>query len=106
MKGVIAPAKIIARFETLHYLFFNKYFIDEIYQKVFIRPLTILATACWQADDGLIDKIVNRLASTTQGAGNRLAGVQNGQIQTYGLVTLIGGMVVFVASFVLRGYIG
>lgn len=106
VKGVIAPAKIVARFETLHYLFFNKYFIDEIYQKVFIRPLTILATACWQADDGLIDKIVNRLASTTQGAGNRLAGVQNGQIQTYGLVTLIGGMVVFVAAFVLRGYIG
>lgn len=106
VKEAIAPAKIVARFESLHYLFFNKYFIDEIYQKVFIRPLTILATACWQADDGLIDKIVNRLASTTQGAGNRLAGVQNGQIQTYGLVTLIGGMVVFVAAFVLRGYIG
>ena len=106
VKEAIAPAKIVARFESLHYLFYNKYFIDEIYQKVFIQPLTRLATASWQADDGLIDKIVNRVASTTQATGNRLVRIQNGQVQTYGLVTLIGGMVVFVAAFVLRGYIG
>ncbi len=103
-------------------LIYNKYFVDELYDFLVVRPSRWLARAFFRFDqkvidafvdfvaflgrtfaafDGLLDTLlvdgaVNGVASGTAALGRRVRRSQTGRIQTY-LVGIVGGVLVLVA---------
>jgi NADH-quinone oxidoreductase subunit L len=52
----INPESIAKAFRPLYLLFFNKWYLDEIYDVVFVRPTLALSRAGAWIDDRLIDR--------------------------------------------------
>ena len=53
------------RFGVLYNLFVNKWYFDDIYWAVFVRPCLAFARFCGRVDKNLIDGIVNGMAFVT-----------------------------------------
>lgn len=84
-------SKFVAATKALQHVVYNKYFIDEIYARVFLQPLVQLSKNLWvYIDIAVIDKTTHRLTGFIRSAGDGMRALQSGQIQTYSLVILIG----------------
>jgi NADH-quinone oxidoreductase subunit L len=94
-RNLVAPALVK--------LLNRKYYIDEIYQAVIVAPLKGLALLLNAIDDYIIDGAVRLIAAGTGGIGQLGRRVQNGQVQTYGLVTILG-IIIVVLVFAGRRY--
>ena len=80
---------------ALHGLLLNKYYIDEIYQAVFVRPVLNASQWLWQVwDTRVIDRLVNGTAQTADASGSALRLWQTGNVQTYALSFLAGAMLI------------
>jgi len=68
-----------------HKLIFNKYYVDEIYDAVIIRPLRRVSESfLWKiVDVGVIDGIVNGYATLSQLLSVVTARLQNGLLRSY-----------------------
>ncbi len=97
------PAKIASSIKGVYKLVFNKYYIDEVYEAVIVKPIgAISKTFLWKVfDAGIIDGIVNGTAYTTQGISGMLRKIQSGYIQAYAFSIFIG-VVFLVTYFILR----
>ncbi|UCD93654.1 MAG: hypothetical protein JSU69_07730, partial [Candidatus Zixiibacteriota bacterium] len=58
-KKAISPEAVVARFKPLHTVLYNKYYFDEIYDAIIIRPVMGFAQAMWWFDANIIDGLVN-----------------------------------------------
>jgi NADH-quinone oxidoreductase subunit L len=89
-------AKAMNGFYTLVY---NKYYVDEIYNAVVVRPLVAISrTVLWRGvDAGLIDGTVNGVGSRSRGIGSILRLLQSGNIRTYAAWVVLGSIVVLIA---------
>ncbi|MCG3125789.1 MAG: NAD(P)H-quinone oxidoreductase subunit 2, chloroplastic [Phycisphaerae bacterium] len=67
-----------------------KYYVDECYDRIFVRPLRRLGEACFGADRNLVDGLVNLVAAVPTGVGLALRSLQRGSLQAYGLGMAIG----------------
>lgn len=90
------PAPAVAR--TLRRWASNKFYVDELYGLIVIRPLKGLAHGLYRVvDDFLIDSfLVRGTARVTGWAGSALRYVQTGDVQSYAAVmavALLGGVV-------------
>jgi NADH-quinone oxidoreductase subunit L len=85
-------------------LFENKWFIDEIYNKGIINPLTNLSrNGLWKGFDvGFIDGMVNGIGSFISELGGILKGVQVGFVRSYAAIILFGALIV-IGYFVYFG---
>ncbi|RXJ02912.1 NADH-quinone oxidoreductase subunit L [Anaerobacillus alkaliphilus] len=90
----------------VHKVLLNKYYMDEFYLAVFVRPVVSLGKFLWAIDRFIIDGIVNVTGYLAKGTGYVISRRHTGQLQTYGLVTVVGGIAVIALAFVLRGYLG
>jgi len=61
----ISPEKMGERFRPLYTLLYNKYYFDELYDTIIIRPLLAFSRFMWTFDAGFIDGIVNGVAWLT-----------------------------------------
>lgn len=75
----------------------RKYYVDELYQLVIVTPLHKLAQLLQLVDDFIIDGAIRAVAAGVRGIGYVGRRVQNGQVQTYGLVTLLSIVVIILA---------
>jgi NADH-quinone oxidoreductase subunit L len=79
-------------------ILYNKWYIDELYDRVVVRPLLALWRGCWQiVDVRLIDGSINGMAG-----GARLVGwfgslFQTGRVSTY-LFFFVTGVLVIIGS--------
>ncbi len=79
----------------LHALVSNKYYVDELYGLLFVRPLLALARFCAHAFDlGFVDAIVNGLGRVVLGWAGAMRRLQTGYVMNYALMTLLGAVVV------------
>ena len=94
------PARLATAFAGLHRLLLNKYWIDELYDALIVRPLVRLSDRVLfrGIDAGLIDGLaVNGSAQAVQGlAANGLKYAQSGLTQGY-IFFMIAGAVAIVA---------
>ena len=68
-------------------LLWNKYWVDEIYNALVVRPIVLLAQGLWIVVDVLfIDGLVNAMAYLTFAAGAGVRVLQNGNVQFYALM--------------------
>jgi NADH-quinone oxidoreductase subunit L len=75
----------------------RKYYVDELYQLIIVTPLHKLAQLLQLVDDFIIDGAIRAVAAGVRGIGYVGRRVQNGQVQTYGLVTLLSIVVIILA---------
>jgi NADH-quinone oxidoreductase subunit L len=88
-------ASLRARLTPFHTLFSNKYYFDDIYDRLVVRPLLGLANLSFRfVDVAIIDRLVNGTGETVRGAAQLLRVVQSGYVRRYALVFLLGVAVI------------
>jgi len=86
------PAKFTAQFHMLYDFVLHKWYIDELYDLLFVKPAFALGRLFWKAgDQGTIDRFGPNGAAAVVVAGGRVTRVlQSGYLYSYALVMLIG----------------
>jgi len=92
IKNPSFPAKSVAQFGVLHRFVYNKWYFDELYNAVFVRPAFWLGRVFWkQGDVGIIDRFGPNGAAWVVAQGTRGAQkLQSGFLTNYALVMLLG----------------
>jgi len=86
----------------LHKLLLNKYYVDEIYGAILVRPIIYLSLFFWKfVDVVLIDDFINGLAKGYSDTSQSLRRIQTGQVRSYATLFVLG-VVALVAYVVLR----
>lgn len=87
--------RIARQFAAVHQLLTNKYYVDELYDAVVVRPLMAWSNWLWRVWDTLvIDRLVNGTARTVEANGSWLRLWQTGNVQNYALSFLLGAMAI------------
>jgi len=83
----------------------HKYYLDELYAAVVVRPLIWLSTNLfWKAADvGGIDGAVNGIASATSAIGDRVRHTQSGNTRSYAVWVVVGAIVILAVIFFWQG---
>jgi NADH-quinone oxidoreductase subunit L len=86
------PARFTAQWGVLYRFFYNKWYFDELYDVVFVRPASALGRIFWKrGDEQVIDRFGPNGAAALARGGNVLTGrLQTGYLYTYALVMLLG----------------
>jgi len=91
------PARLAERRRGLYRLVLNKYYVDEIYQVLFVDSLKRLGTGLWRGfDEFVIDGTVNGIAYFLGWISSVLRRVQTGLVQNYAFSILAGGVILAV----------
>jgi NADH-quinone oxidoreductase subunit L len=87
--------------KPFYILFSNKYFIDEIYDFVFVRPSKALGRFFWKCiDGGIIDRFgPNGFAKLSLAFGTGFKKIQSGFIYHYSFVMLIG-LIILISFYI------
>ncbi len=95
------PEKIAAGAPGAYRVLSNKYFVDELYAAVIVRPLVwISKSVLWQSLDARgIDGAVNGVADGANALGDRLRRVHSGNTRSYAVWVVIGALVVIAVIF-------
>ncbi len=97
IRSPLIPRNLATRFPTIYKLMFNKYYVDEIYNAVFVKPTIKGSEIIYDNFDlKVIDGAVNGTATATGFAGKILSYFQSGLIKDYGLIFLLG-VIIFLA---------
>ncbi|MDR3605293.1 MAG: NADH-quinone oxidoreductase subunit L [Syntrophaceae bacterium] len=89
------PGRIVERFSGLHRLVFNKYWIDELYDFLFVNSIVEFSRFLWKKfDEAVVDGAVNGVAAVVRTFGSVLRLLQTGLVKDYALSVLVGAMVV------------
>jgi NADH-quinone oxidoreductase subunit L len=88
------PKRLAARAHGLYALVFNKYFVDEIYAALIVRPLLWISThVFWHVvDEGAIDGVVNGAARVARASGGEVRQLQSGNARSYAAWMVIGAV--------------
>ena len=83
-------------FPRLYKLVYNKYYVDEIYDFLVVRPVRYTAFVLWKAFDAFfIDLLfVNGVGFIVSGFGKLSKYLQNGDLQRYIVAVIVGGAVI------------
>jgi NADH-quinone oxidoreductase subunit L len=86
------PGRFVAQFGGLYRFLLNKWYFDELYDRVLVRPVLWLGRLFWHGgDEGTIDRFGPHGAAYAVGFGNKLtARLQSGYLYSYALVMLLG----------------
>ena len=86
------PAAFVEQFSVLHRFVYNKWYFDELYNFLFVRPAFWFGRLFWkQGDVGIIDRFGPNGAAWAVAQGTRFAQkVQSGYLYSYALVMLLG----------------
>jgi NADH-quinone oxidoreductase subunit L len=90
------PARIAASLGGLYGLVSHKYYIDELYSALFVKPLVDGSTTIlWHGvDQGIIDAAVNESATAARDASDDVRHMQSGNLRSYAGWIAAGGAVV------------
>jgi NADH-quinone oxidoreductase subunit L len=79
------PQKIAASLGSFYETVLNKYYVDELYAKIFVKPLVEGSTRIlWQGvDRKLIDNTVNEAAEGARHVSDEVRQMQSGNIRSY-----------------------
>ncbi len=89
------PDKVIDKFKGLHTLVYNKYWMDQIYDVLFVNSIVGFSRFLWRAfDEAVIDGIVNGIAQLVREWAVGLRRLQTGFIKDYALSILCGVLLI------------
>jgi NADH-quinone oxidoreductase subunit L len=90
------PARIAASLGGLYHVVVNKYYVDELYAIIFVKPLINGSTAIlWHGvDQNIIDATVNNSATAAREVSDRVRHMQSGNLRSYAAWVAAGGAAV------------
>jgi len=90
------PARIAASLGGLYRAVANKYYVDELYALLFVKPVVDGSTTIlWQGvDQGVIDATVNNSADAARHVSDELRHMQSGNLRSYAGWVAAGGALV------------
>jgi len=97
VKKSIARDFISGKAPWLYTLLNRKYWIDEIYNGILVKPLQGLGLLLELIDIYIVDGLVRLFTYAVVGLGRVGSRLQNGQLQSYGLITLLGLLILALA---------
>jgi NADH-quinone oxidoreductase subunit L len=100
MKRNIRPLPEGAAMPGLQKLIYNKYFVDELYEKIIRKPLDTLSAVYHYIDTKVIDEIVNGVGSTVNGLSSVVRKAQTGHIGVYIFSMVIGIVAILFYTFI------
>ena len=92
-----------ARAPGLYQLLYHKYYVDELYDVIIVRPVKLLAVSIgryFEAD--FLDGLVDGVPSAIRWSSTRLRFIQSGYVRNYALGILVGA-VLMVGYYVVGG---
>ena len=100
------PARLAATFQRLYLFALNKWYFDELYDYLFVRPAFVLGRGFWKTGDGtLIDGLgPDGVADAVRHMARRAATLQTGYLYHYAFAMLIG--VVTLMTWYLLVHVG
>jgi NADH-quinone oxidoreductase subunit L len=92
IRNTSIPARFTAQFHHLYQFLLNKWYFDELYNLIFVRPAFAIGRFLWKrGDEGTIDRFgPDGVAAVVSGAGVAARKLQSGYLYTYALVMLLG----------------
>jgi len=91
LKSPQTPHRVVARFPFLYRVLHNKYYVDEAYNAVFVKPLVNGSRAVYDHFDlRVIDGAIDGTAAAAGFAGKALSWLQSGLVKDYALAFLLG----------------
>jgi len=130
-KGTVSPERMAERFKAVHTILLNKYYFDELYSLLFIRPYYVICDWMWAFDakviDGIVnfagwlgvalaivhnwfdkyivDGIVNGLGYMMRGTGRALRFVQSGRLENYAFLVAFGLLLLVIVQIDFVGVV-
>ncbi|HUK56142.1 MAG TPA: NADH-quinone oxidoreductase subunit L [Nitrospiria bacterium] len=97
------PERLATRAPALYRLSLNKWYFDELYDRVIVRPTRRLADRLWRTVDvHTIDEAVNGVGRETLAGARILRLIQSGQLQHYALVMMVGTFVILTVYLIVQ----
>lgn len=98
------PERMGQRFSNLYKILWNKYYIDELYDFIIVRPTLWIANnvIVGVTDGKIIEGIVNGVPATIGRFSNWLRRVQTGLVHQYATVMAIGAFIIVVIALLWR----
>ncbi|KPF65261.1 NADH-quinone oxidoreductase subunit L [Porphyrobacter sp. AAP60] len=95
------PGRFVATFPALHNFVYRKWYFDELYDAIFVKPAFWLGRQFWKIGDvGIIDRFgPNGIAWAVERGSVAAKSIQSGYVYTYALIMLLG--LVAAITFVL-----
>jgi NADH-quinone oxidoreductase subunit L len=81
----------------------NKWYVDEFYNAVIVRPLDLLAQFLEFFDKNIVDGLVNLVGTLVQYGSRQLRLLQSGQVGGYVLLMVLGILVLFLVELFHTG---
>ena len=100
------PGKVISLFKPVHNFFFNKWYFDELYDAIFVKPSVKIGAMLWQRGDKATidgfgpDGITAMVLRISQSASR----LQSGYVYHYAFAMMIG--IVVLLSWYFSGFGG
>ena len=100
------PAATAHAFRPLYLFFLNKWYFDELYDVLFVKPAKWLGRQLWRTGDGrIIDGIgPDGVAARVLDVTGRVVKLQTGYVYHYAFVMLIG--VALIITYFMYQYVG
>ncbi len=86
------------RFPSINKFLSNKWYLDDINEKLFVKGSRKLAKEVLEVDSKVVDGVVNLTGLVTLGSGEGLKYFETGRAQFYALI-VFGGVILLVAIF-------
>ena len=86
------PAALVEQFRVVYTFLLNKWYFDELYDLLFVRPAFAIGRLFWhRGDEKTIDRFGPNGSAWVVALGSRVAGrIQTGYVYTYAFVMLLG----------------
>jgi NADH-quinone oxidoreductase subunit L len=94
------PVRVSARFRALYLFLLNRWYFDELYDRLFVRPAMLLGDGLWKGGDGaVIDGLgPDGVAAVTRDLARQASRLQTGYLYHYAFAMMIG-LVAFVTWY-------
>jgi NAD(P)H-quinone oxidoreductase subunit 5 len=93
---------VAARFATLNAFLANKWYLDDLNDRIFVQGSRRLARQVLDVDSKVVDGVVNLTGLLTLGSGEGLKYFETGRAQFYALI-VFGGVIALVVLFGVLG---
>ena len=96
VKNRKAADTVAERFQGLHRLLANKYYVDDVYSAAVVQPIRIISEeALWKAIDArVIDGAVNGVAEAVSRGSEVLRRIQTGSVRAYAVSFFFGAVAI------------
>ncbi|MBM4053807.1 MAG: NADH-quinone oxidoreductase subunit L [Planctomycetes bacterium] len=93
------PKKLAERFALPYKVLLNKYYVDEIYDAVFVNPIKKISVQLWKRVDAMmIDGSVNGVARFFTGTSNVFRLLQTGYVRNYAFYIVVGCIFILILT--------